>query len=516
MIALLQDRAWRWWLGGAGAGLLQALAFQPGVADLMPGLPAVVQALALAASLVLLQAASRPGQGVWVGWGFGTVWLLGGTGWLYVSLHRFGGLPAWLSGLSVALLCLALAVYLAVASALWVRWRSGHWLRDAGLFGALWLLAEVARALIFTGFPWAASGYALIDSPFDGFAPWLGVYGMGWVFVTLVAALTLAVRRGPSRAWALALGGLVLGVGTQSGGLWVQPAGRPLSVSLLQSNVPQDEKFDVDRQIAVLVWHAEQLMSARGALVMAPETAIPLLPADLPEGYWDGLKAAFQQGDRAALIGVPLGSLEAGYTNSVAGISAATRALDGGIYRYNKHHLVPFGEFIPWGFHWFVRMMNMPLGDFARGPVAAPSFAVRDQHVAPNICYEDLFGEELAVRFTTTVPPTILANVSNLAWFGESVAIRQHLQIARLRSLEFQRPTLRSTNTGATVVIDHRGRVTAALPFNQAGVLEAQVQGMQGLTPFARWAGGWGLWPLVVLAIGLVAVLRRRAGAGAV
>lgn len=126
-------------------------------------------------------------------------------------------------------------------------------------------------------------------------------------------------------------------------------------------------------------------------------------------------------------------------------------------------------------------MMNMPLGDFTRGPLVAPSFAVRDQRVAPTVCYEDLFGEELAARFGVPAEaPTLLANVSNLAWFGESVAIHQHLQIARMRSLEFQLPTLRATNTGATVVIDHRGQVTARLPANTRGVLEAHVQGMQG------------------------------------
>jgi apolipoprotein N-acyltransferase len=229
----------------------------------------------------------------------------------------------------------------------------------------------------------------------------------------------------------------------------------------------------------------------------------------------------FTAGARAALIGLPLGSYERGYTNSVVGLSreaAAERAgrgagdegLPPGSYRYDKHHLVPFGEFIPTGFHWFTEMMNIPLGDFSRGPLAAPSFAVDGQRVAPNICYEDLFGEELAARFAdAATAPTIFANVSNIGWFGDTVAIPQHLAISRLRTLEFQRPMLRATNTGATAVIDHEGRVTAELqPFTQ-GVLEASVQGRDGLTPYARWCAALGLAPLLALAVLIVAFTRR-------
>ena len=207
-----------------------------------------------------------------------------------------------------------------------------------------------------------------------------------------------------------------------------------------------------------------------------------------------------------ALVGVPLGSYSQGYSNSVVGLSA------GAPYRYDKSHLVPFGEFIPTGFRWFTALMNIPLGDFNRGPLNAPSFAARAERVAPNICYEDLFGEELALRFAdATRAPTILANVSNIGWFGDTIAVPQHLQISRFRTLELQRPMLRATNTGATAVIDHRGVVTAALPPFTRGVLLATVQGRTGLTPFARWSAAAGLWPLWVLAaLGLLWPARRR------
>lgn len=506
----------RWaWPGGVLGGLM-ALAFSPWVHGASPALPGLWSVGVVAALVALLSRAARPGQGGWLLWGFATAWFTGGTAWLYVSLHKFGGLPAWLAVASIVILSGALALYMAAAGALWVRWRRGQWWGDALLFGALWVLAEVARALIFTGFPWASSGYAHVDSPLVALVPWLGVYGLGWVAATCSAALALAavLRRGLVLA---AAGVLALVVGLQGAqwagwGQWARPVGQPLSVSLVQGNVPQNEKFEASSQIRAMGWHAQAMVSQVSDLVMAPETVIPLLPEQLPGDFWSPLVQHFQQGRTAALFGVPLGSFKAGYTNSVVGISSGTVGLQGGYYRYNKHHLVPFGEFIPWGFRWFVDLMQMPLGDFSRGPANAPSFGVKGQWIAPNICYEDLFGEDLAARFTEgpTPPPTILANVSNLAWFGEEVIIHQHLQIARLRSLEFQRPSLRATNTGATVVIDHRGQVVALQPPNTRGVLQASVQGTQGLTPFARWAGPFGLWPLIAGALALLLVLIRR------
>jgi apolipoprotein N-acyltransferase len=243
---------------------------------------------------------------------------------------------------------------------------------------------------------------------------------------------------------------------------------------------------------------------------------LPFQLKDYAPGYWDTLVEHFKVPGRAALVGVPLGDFDTGYTNSVAGLSA------GLAYRYDKFHLVPFGEFIPPLFRWFTDLMNIPLGDFSRGVLNPPSFPVGAQRVGPNICYEDLFGEELARRFVDpAAAPTLLANLSNIGWFGESIAVDQHLNISRLRSLELQRPMLRSTNTGATAVIDHTGRVTALLAPHTRGVLQARVQGREGNTPFATWASRFGLWPLALLAamtVAAVLVLARlsaRTGPGA-
>ena len=490
-----ESMAPRWWWALLSGGL-HALALSPWVAGLHAALPAVLQTAALAWLVSMLAGQHTVRAGALVAWLHGSVWLVGATGWMFVSLHHFGGLPAWLSALAVALLCMALSGYLALVGAVWWRFRRGSPWGDAALFGALWLLAELARALIFTGFPWGASGYALIDTPWARLAPWVGVYGMGAIWATLVALAVLGVRRWLTLLPAI---GLTAGLAAWSPAPHTHPHGQPLTVALLQSNVAQDEKFDARMLGTMLVWHGQQLLQAQADLVVAPETAIPLLPEQLPEGYWDGIRSMFGPGKgRAALIGVPLGSLEAGYSNSVVGLSPDAAQP----YRYDKHHLVPFGEFIPLGFRWFVNLMNMPLGDFSRGPLSAPSFTVKDQRVGPNICYEDLFGEELASRFVhADTAPTLFANVSNLAWFGDTVAIHQHLQIARMRSLEFQIPTIRSTNTGATVVIDHLGHVVQRMPGQTRGVLVTEVQGQAGVTPYAAWAGRAGLWPLVALGL---------------
>jgi apolipoprotein N-acyltransferase len=289
-----------------------------------------------------------------------------------------------------------------------------------------------------------------------------------------------------------------------------------IKVALLQGNIAQDEKFQAGSGVPdALRWYGEQLAIPHAPLTVAPETAIPLLPQQLPAGYWDALLGRIRQEGRAVLLGLPLGSEAAGYTNSVLGIqSAGPEAMTARNYRYDKHHLVPFGEFIPPMFRWFTEMMAIPLGDFSRGGVGQPSFAWQGQRLAPNICYEDLFGEELGARFIDRdSAPTIFVNVSNIGWFGNTVAIDQHLNISRMRSLEFGRPFIRATNTGDTAIIDHTGRVTHSLARLTRGVLVGEVEGREGTTPFAWWVARLGLWPLWLMGAGVVAaacLIRKR------
>jgi apolipoprotein N-acyltransferase len=468
------------------------------------------------AALAARLAAAAPRRAAGLGLTYGTAWVAAATWWLFVSMHRYGGLPAWMAALAVLGLAAVLSLYLALACGGFARWRSGRSGPDALLFAALWLLAELARAELFTGFPWAATGYAHVDAPLGHLAPWVGVYGLGAVAAGLAAWSAFVALRavGPQRVAGLAGSALAMVV---LGWLPVPDFTRAtgtLSVTLLQGNIPQDEKFEATHQAAALEWHLQALVDARSDLVVAPETAIPFLPQQMPEGVWNGLQARFSTGATAALVGVPLGDDQVGYTNSAAGFAPGQA-----MYRYDKQHLVPFGEFIPNGFHWFTERMNIPLGDFNRGPLTAPSFAVKGERVAPNICYEDLFGEELAARFRDpSQAPTVFANLTNIGWFGDTVAVPQHLAIARLRTLELQRPMLRATNTGATVVIDHRGVVRHALAPHTRGVLGGRVEGREGLTPFVRWAAAVGLWPLWAagaLVVVVFAGLARRRGATA-
>jgi apolipoprotein N-acyltransferase len=494
-----------------GAGLLQAfsLAF-PGTGQPLWWL----QLLSLATLAGLLQRQASPRAAALLGWLFATAWLAGTFWWLFISMHVYGGLAAPLAAAAVLLLAGFLSLYYAAAAGLFRAAAGQRPGRDGALFAGLWLGAELLRGTLFTGLPWGAAGYAHVDGPLAALAPWIGVYGISAVAAWLAHLLSQLVQqpaRGSRRYWvAVALSaGLLAACNAQTRLASPAPPGGKLRVGLLQGNIPQDEKFEGGSGIPqALEWYGRMLRDTDAQLVVAPETAIPLLPAQLPDGYLEALRSTFSQGPRAALVGIPLGGMEAGYTNSVMGFSPS-----GDAYRYHKHHLVPFGEFIPPLFKWFTRMMNIPLGDFNRGDVGQASFAWQEQRLAPNICYEDLFGEELGARFADpSTAPTIFVNLSNIAWFGDSIAIDQHLQISRMRALEFARPMIRATNTGATVIIDRFGRVTQALPRHTRGVLVGEVEGGTAITPFARWVSHLGLWPLwaVALAAPLAAWLVRR------
>ena len=363
-----------------------------------------------------------------------------------------------------------------------------------------------------------------VDGPLVLFASQVGVYGVGAVAALIAASIAHCVRLDYRHrpnwlapiglsiclcAAALGSGVVVDAFPSTARSLPDRNSAGQLQIALLQGNIPQDEKFVPGGGIAsALTWYGSQLRDATASLVVTPETALPLLPAQLPPGYLEAIATRYTSGTQAAIVGMPLGDGGGEYSNSVVGFrpdipgDANTQN-----WRYDKHHLVPFGEFVPGVFRWFTNMMRIPLGDFRRGGLAQAPFVWQGQRIAVNICYEDLFGEEIGANFKDEAgSPTVLLNVSNIAWFGDSIAIDQHLAISRMRSLEFQRPMLRATNTGATVVIDHHGRVTQSLPRLTRGVLVAEVEGRYGRTLYARWVARFGLWPLWGAALLIVAV----------
>ena len=465
--------------------------------------------------------------------GFGN--LVTGVWWLYVSMHHYGEMPAPLAGAALVLFSLYLALYPALSAGLWTlcsgqaaangardgpaRTLSPAW-RGAFVFASAWAIGEWLRGTVFTGFPWLASGYAQVDGPLAGFAAIAGVYGVGWLL-----ALTAALIAQSARAWlasprsvASALLPALAALAVMGAGLalshiaWTRPADGPLTVRLLQGNVKQEMKFDQAGVTAALDLYERMITAHAADLIVTPETAIPMLPQQFPETFGRALRTFADNTGSSLLIGAFGASIgpDGRYTdetNSFFGVTPGSREL----YRYDKHHLVPFGEFVPWGFHWFVQQMNIPLGDLTRGKPVQHAFTVRNQRVDVDICYEDIFGEEIARTLReAAVPAGVLVNASNLAWFGNTIALDQHLQMARMRTLETGRPLIAATNTGATAVIDANGRVTARLPAFTAGQIEATVQGMAGRTPYITFGNDIVLAAsLVLLAFGLV---YRRGG----
>ena len=485
-------------------------------------------------------------QGAFISAVFATSAMAATWAWLYVSMHKYGGLPSWLAALAVLLLAAALSFYFAVAGGVWVallrrailaaRLSEGRDARQADgltlaefkqglmgilLFGALWTLAELCRGQLFTGFPWGAGGYAHLQSTLTGYAPWIGVYGMGAVAAGVAMGVPVFVSilmAGRTKAWlmlalVLCMVSVVIPIGLQNSGDTLTQAAGKLKVRLLQGNIPQDEKFIPGQGVqTALSWYGQQLMANEEPLVVTPETAIPVLPQQLPPAYWQTLKNKYappkvegqpMAAPQTALIGVPMGTAGVGYSNAALALGPEEVA-----YRYDKLHLVPFGEFVPPFFKWFVRMMNMPLGDFAQDRPPAGVLKWQGQRLLPQICYEDLFGEEMAIYFAQPdQAPTVFVNMSNLAWFGDTTAIPQHVAISRMRAMEFQRPVIRATNTGLTGLVNAKGDVMASLPSFTRGALVLEFEGRVGLTPYAEWTSRWGLAPLWWLCFAIVLIL---------
>ncbi|GHU05433.1 apolipoprotein N-acyltransferase [Betaproteobacteria bacterium] len=434
-------------------------------------------------------------KGALVGWVFGLGFFLVGISWIFVSLSTFGGMPAPVAALATLLFCAAMALYPALACAIFVHLAPPAGWRRGFAFAALWTLTEWLRGWFLTGFPWLAVGYSQTPpSPLAGFAPIVGVYG-----VSLLTALTgaflcafvnarakgappmLSFRVGSvDFALCILLAGFVL-----SGHEWTTPRGQALRVSLLQGNIGQEIKWRPEKMEESLRAYYLLMRDNPAQLTVLPEAALPMFFSEVPQNYLDamGQLAARQQGE--LLFGVVTGDLSQ-YANSA--LTLADRQ------RYDKSHLVPFGEFIPPGFAWFMDMAHIPMSGFTPGAERQAPILVDAQKIAVNICYEDAFGEEIIRALPEA---TLLLNISNIAWFGDSLAPAQHLQIARMRALETGRMMLRATNTGMTAIIGADGRVLGSLPPFTRAALKGEARAYVGATPFVR----WGNWTAIITAI---------------
>ena len=462
-------------IGGAGLRARAAAAALAGAAAVLGFSPVdafPVTLVALAALVHLWVRSGGPREAFVLGFAFGCGFFLVGVSWVYVSLHRFGGMPAPVAATATLLFCAFLALFPALAGAAQARlappWRP--W-----AIPALWMLAEWLRGTVLTGFPWLAVGYASLDTPLAGFAPLGGAYLVSLLAMASAVLLWATAARRSRRAAPAALVALLLAGALLQSVPWTTPADRSVTVSLLQGNVPQSLKFDPGRYERTLDTYLRLAEGSRARLIVFPETALPRFLDRVEPGYLARLAAIARRNDGDLLLGVPTRPAAEAYYNSVVTLGVSPPA------RYDKVHLVPFGEFIPPGFGWVLRTLQIPLSDFSRGSPAQRPLAVAGEKVAVNICYEDAYGDEIARQLPEA---TLLVNVSNVAWFGDSLAPAQHLQIARFRALETGRMHLTATNTGITAAIDADGRVIARLPQFQEGRLDVEARGRTGATPY--------------------------------
>jgi apolipoprotein N-acyltransferase len=466
-------------------------------------------ALVAPAALFALIRGLPPRRAGWTGAAFGLGLFAFGTYWLYTCLHVFGLVPVWLTLLLQTVLVAAMSLYVAALCYLSNRfWLKSGATRDWLVLPALWVLLEWLRGWLLSGFPWLSTGYAMIDSPLAGWAPLLGVYGVTWAAVLISVAVNVvfmpAVPLG-RRCMAFGAVALLFAVPALLRQVqWTQPSGPAVAIAAVQGAVPQDQKWQAKNRELTMQRYLRLTGEAWGArLIIWPEASLPVLSTDIPE-YLQRLKEQGRAHDADFAIG--LVDYRPATKQFFNGILVMTGAADGWYY---KQHLVPFGEYfpVPAFVRRWLRLMSLPYDDFTAGSSRQPTLSAAGQKLGLSICYEDAFG---SLQLGVLRQATLLINVTNNAWYGDSTAPHQHLQIARMRALEAGRFLVRAANDGITAAINPEGKIVARLAQFQEAVLRADVQPMTGLTPFAR----LGNYPVVIgcLLMLAIAVWRRRRG----
>lgn len=414
-------------------------------------------------------------SGALLGWSFGLGLFGAGVSWVYISLQVYGGMPVAVAVSATVLFAAFLALFPALVGFLQSFFITPN--QRLLALPALWVLVEWLRDWIFTGFPWLALGYSQVPfSPLAGYAPVFGVFGVSLVLLAGVSLVALARWPGLLAVLLLWVGGWAL-----QQVQWTQPQGEAFTVSLTQGNIEQGLKWDPQRLYNSLDNYAELVRQSSGKLIVLPETALPMFYHDVPPEYVAFLAQQAKKNKGDLLVGLADSDPDSGrYYNSIVSLGSAPSQF------YRKVHLVPFGEYValPWLFQPLLQYLHIPMSDFSSGSVSQKPLQVAGQQVAVSICYEDVFGEEVIRQLPQA---TVLVNVSDDTWFGDSLAPEQHLQIAQTRALETGRYLLRSTNTGVTAIIDQQGRVLDRLPTFVPGVLNGLAQGYRGGTPYVYW-----------------------------
>ena len=435
-----------------------------------------------------------------------------GIYWIYISLHDFGGMPWWFAGFCTFCLCAFMALFPALVGFLSARF--GCLIMSAPV---LWGLSDWVRSWIFTGFPWLTMGYSQVPhSPLAGYMPIFGVYGVSVIAVFIAAIIGVWLASKPKNViWKknaiAALTLIIVAGGALKVVEWTTPIGKPISVALLQGNVAQDEKWSPEAAQTTIDTYMQMIIASKAQLIVTPETALPVISSQLAPSITDALNKHAKQNGGNILVGLVEVSSSKTKPNDDRYYNSAISFGNSPSLTYSKNHLVPFGEFIPLKqvFGWIYRdWLNIPLSDLSRGganqqPMALLSQNGSGQKIAVNICYEDVFGEEIIRQLPAA---TMLVNMTNDAWYGQSFAADQHLQFSQARALETGRYMLRATNTGATAAIDQHGYVLAHVPHFTKTTLNLAAQGFADSTPYVR----WGNWPFIVFCFTILIWIRLK------
>jgi len=486
------------------AGALMPLAFAP--FELYP-----LGLLALAILFFLWRRAG-PGQAFRTGFLFGLAMFGGGTSWIYISIHDYGYVPLALSISLTLLFVIVLALFPALCGYVAARFRTvlERWSPRSEIWFVLlvlpsfWVLFEWCRGWFMTGFPWLLVGYSHVNTPLAGFAPLLGVYGVSLLAAvsSALVMLSLSAKAGEIRGgYLLVLVGL-WGCGAVLSHIdWTREKGEALRVSLVQGNISQDLKWLADMRAPTLDIYATLTRAHWDSdLIIWPETAIPMFSYQARQ-FLEMMTAEAALNDTDLLVGLVYQDMESGaYYNSMLGLG-----VDGG--RYDKHHLVPFTEYLPFKsmLAGIIDVLDVPMSDFAAGDIRQVPLQLAGHAIGITICYEDAFGEEV---INSLPQASLLVNVSNDAWFAGSIAPAQHLQIAQMRALETGRELMRATNTGISAFISAHGSLRQVAPQFSTQVLTLDVHPRSGATPYVR-VGNKAVLVLVFLILAGVVILAR-------